>query len=330
MEPISEWRRAGDAVRNWGRWGPVDERGTLNLITPAKVRESAGLVRTGRVFPLGIDVGSNGPQRGLFSFRQNPVHLMTVDGGDAQALGDIASAWSREPRAEGIAGSYARGPFRFNDDVLFMPVQSGTHWDALSHVYYEGEMYNGFPAATVTSLGAFRLGIDKVESAGIVSRGVLLDVVRHRGGGDHLAAGHPVSAAELAAVARAQDVEVRSGDVVLVRTGWQTRFRATGDPLGDVAGLHWRCVEYFSEHDVAAVAADNVALEDRFAAVEDVVLPLHLLALRDMGLTLGQLWDLDELAADCARDGVYEFQLVAPPLRIVGGIGSPLNPVAIK
>ena len=329
MASLTDFRKAGDSVRNWGRWGPADELGTLNFITPAKIAAAAGLVRHGKVFPLGIDFGSTGPQ-GAFQFRQNPTHVMTVDGGDAETLVEYGPQWLRNSVAGELSGFFQDNPFRFNDDMIIMPLQAATQWDAFSHVYYDEKLYNGFPANSVTSQGAFYCGIDKVDSKGITSRGVLLDVVKHRGADTYLAPGEPITPDELDEVAARQGVTIESGDIVLVRTGWWNRFLEARNGAEPYSGLDWRCAQWLHEHEIAAVAADNLMVEDPVSAVEGTFLPMHMLCLRDMGLMLGEYWDFTALAADCAADGVYEFQLIAPPLRVVGAVGSPINPIAIK
>lgn len=329
MAGLTEFRRVGEAVRNWGRWGDDDELGTLNLITPDKVAAAAALVRHGKVFPLGVDFGSSGPQ-GAFQFRHNPIHVMTVDGGDVSTLAQYGPEWHRNIVAQQVSKFFTDNPFRFNDDMVVMPLQAATQWDALSHVYYDDQLYNGFPAGSVTSLGAYHCGIDKVDGKGITSRGVLLDVVAHRGAETFLPLGTPITPDELDDVARAQQVTIEPGDIVLVRTGWWQRFSETGDGAEPGAGLDWRCATWLHEHDIAAVAADNLMVENPVSGVEGTFLPMHMLCLRDMGMMLGEYWDLGSLAADCAADGVYEFQLVAPPLRVTGGVGSPVNPIAIK
>lgn len=329
MANLDEFRRVADRVRNWGRWGERDELGTLNLITPDKIREAAGLVRQGKVFPLGVDFAADGPQ-GAFHFRRNPIHVMTVDGGDARTLGQYGSGWPRNAAAAEFGPLFENNLLRFNDDMIIMPLQAATQWDALSHVYYEEQLYNGFPADSVTSQGAFYCGIDKVDSKGISSRGVLLDLVRHRGAHQFLEQGPPITPDELEETARSQGVEIAPGDIVLCHTGYWPRFLATRDNSIMVAGLDWRCAEWLHDHDVAAVAADNLMVEDLVSGVDGTTLPMHLLCLRDMGLMFGEFWNLTDLAEDCAADGIYDFQLVAPPLRVVGAVGSPLNPIAMK
>jgi hypothetical protein len=150
MASMSDFRRVADDVRNWGRWGDADELGTLNFITTDKVAEAASLVKHGKVFPLGVDFGSSGPQ-GAFHFRQNPLHVMTIDGGDASTLLEYGPKWLQNPAAGQLAAYFEGNPMRFNDDIIIMPLQAATQWDALSHVYYEDYLYNGFPANSVTS-----------------------------------------------------------------------------------------------------------------------------------------------------------------------------------
>jgi len=328
---MSDFRRVADDVRNWGRWGDDDELGTLNFITPDKVTEAASLVKQGKVISLGGDFTSGGPQ-GAFKFRQNPVHTMTVDGGDAATLVKYGPEWLRNAVAADVSAFFADNPFRFNDDMIVMPLQAGTQWDALSHVYYEDKLYNGFPADSVTSFGAFHLGIEKVDGKGITTRGVLLDVVAHRGVEVFCEPGKPITPAELDDIAAEQGVQIGRGDIVVVHTGWWTRFLSTGDGAEPGSGLDWTCASWLHDLDVAAVAADNLMVEDPDPAngVEGTFLPMHMLCLRDMGLMLGEYWDLSALAADCAADNVYEFQLVAPPLKVVGAVGAPVSPIAIK
>lgn len=331
MSTMKDFRRVADDVRNWGRWGGDDELGTLNLITADKVAEAASLVKAGKVISLGGDFGANGPQ-GAFKFRFNPIHVMTVDGGDAETLVKYAPEWARNSVAQELSSFFVDNIFRFNDDMITMSLQAATQWDALSHVYYEDKLYNDFPADSVTSFGASRCGIEKVDGKGIVSRGVLLDVVAHRGEEVFCEPGRPITPTELDDIAAKQGVQIGTGDIVVVHTGWWTRFLSTGDGQEPGSGLHWTCASWLHDHEIAAVASDNLMVEDPDPAngVEGTFLPMHMLCLRDMGLMLGEYWDLTGLAADCRADGVYDFQLIAPPLKVVGAVGAPVSPIAIK
>ncbi len=325
----AQWRRVAQRVRNWGRWGADDELGTLNHITPAALAYAASLARHGRVFSLGVPFNAHGPQ-GAHGLRRNPIHVMTVDGGDCQ-MHELPPEW-RGPSEAWMAELLASGPGRFTDDYVIMPLQSGTQWDALSHFYYEGLLYNGYPAKAVTSLGAMKDAIDPVARRGhIVGRGVLLDVARHRGV-DRLKANEVVPAGELDAIVAAEGVEIRTGDIILIRTGWYLEWleKREGESWAwSSPGLSWRCAEWFYDRNTAAVAADNVGVEV-MRPEEGIWSLFHMLAIRDMGMMLGEIWNLEALAADCAADGVYEFMLVATALPVSGAVGTPLNPIAIK
>jgi len=327
----AEFRRLADKVRNWGRWGDGDQLGTLNLLTADHVRAAAALVKRGQVFSLGAEFGPDGPWAG-HAWRRNTILTMRVDGGDAESLGTHLTRHADEV-AQQTAATWRTGVTRFNEDMVVMPLQASTQWDALSHIYYEGQMYNGHPAAAVTSFGATLNAVDQVHEKGIIGRGVLLDLARHRGV-DFLPRHASIPPEELDEIAKAQHVEIRPGDIVVTRTGWGwDHFRRLGngsDWLGGTPGLSWRCAEWLYERQVAAVASDNCSVETAAQDLKGIWLPFHMLTIRDMGMMMGEIWQLEELAADCATDGVYEFQIVAPVLRVIGAVGSPVNPIAVK
>jgi kynurenine formamidase len=274
-------------------------------------------VKQGKVFPLSIPVDADGPQ-GAHGFRRNPIHIMSVDGGDENAARHL-EGWGGTTEAQ--IAAFWKGPMRFNDDYIIMPLQGSTQWDALSHVYYDGKLYNGYPASAVTSLGATKDSIDQVAGRGmIVSRGVLLDVAHYRGV-KYLAPNAVITPEELDAVAKAASVTVEPGDIVLVRTGWRVNFLETRDGeawMINSPGLSWRCAEWLHNKQAAAVASDNIAVEVFASELSDASLVFHLLTIRDMGMMLGEIWDLEALSKDCAADNVYTFQLVAQPLRVSG------------
>jgi kynurenine formamidase len=304
-----ELRALGRRVSNWGRWGAEDERGTTNFITPEKLRQAAGCIRRGVVFSLALPFGAEGPQFGQAG-RVNPLHLMTATN----------SPMSADPD----------GP-RYADDFIMMPLQCGTQWDSLAHVHYGGQLYNGHSVATVTANGAERNGIDK-QRAGIASRGVLLDVARARDV-ERLGLGQVVMPADLDAAERRQGVHVGTGDVLLLRTGHVQAFTRDGDRvtyMKQMPGLGTACLEWLHAREVAAVASDTNMVEVYPLEDPDTMVPVHTIGIRDMGLTLGEMFDLEALAADCAADGVWECFFVAAPLPVTGGVGSPVNPLAIK
>lgn len=296
-------------VSNWGRWGRDDERGTVNFITPDVVRRAAATVRRGAVFSLALPFDADGPQFGQAG-RVNPLHLMTA----------LANPMSANPD----------GP-RYADDVVVMPLQCATQWDSLAHVHYGGLLYNGHPVATLTPAGAARNGIDKM-AAGIVSRGVLLDLARTLDV-ERVPPGRAILPGDLEAAERRQGVRVESGDVLLVRTGHIQAFTRDRDRIAymrQMPGLGIACAEWLHAREVAAVASDTNMVEVWPPENPAVPFPLHSVCIRDMGLTLGEMFDLDGLATDCAADGEWRFLFTAPPLPVTGGVGSPINPLAVK
>jgi kynurenine formamidase len=268
--------------------------------------------RTGRTFSLAMPLGQDGVQMGFMPGRINPLRTMIM-------LNVVPPGEKSELRA--------------NDDIVVLALQAATHWDALAHVSFDGKIYNGFEASSITAeSGASHCGIDKVPP--IVSRGILLDVARAKGV-DRLEAGYAITGQDLdAALALAGDLAVEPGDIVLVRTGQTQHLRGRRPDKVAYAwpspGLSVACVPWMRSHDVAAVATDNLTFEVYPPQDERIMLPVHYLHLVMMGLTQGQNWDLEVLADDCAADGVYDFLLSASPEPFVGGVGTPVNPVAVK
>lgn len=309
-----DFDRMAEQVRNWGRWGSEDARGTLNHIDPAALHRAVATVTAGKMLNLGLRFDKNGPQVAEVTGRRNPQLLVS-------ALDQ--TFMPHKPRS------------RYNDDVIVMPLQCATQWDALSHVHYDGEMYNGCKACDVTAKdGATRNGVEHLASPGIMSRGILLDIARLNNV-DALPNTHKILPDELNRACEAQGVTIEPGDIVVVRTGHLRVFTVDNDRskvAGLSAGLGKECAEWLHDKSAAAVAADNMAVEfvgmETFA--EDCFLPLHMLCLRDMGMPLGELFDLEALSADCAADGRYTFLLSAPPLGITGAFGSPVNPMVLK
>jgi len=317
---IDTVRALAERCSNWGRWGDDDELGTLNHIRPEDVVAAAGLVRSGRAFSLAIPVDENGPQTGGFG-RFNPIHLMIRDG-NAAATGTVVRDFY------GGRDRYIRGA----DDILILPLQSGTQWDALSHIIFDGRIYNGYDATTVGSRGATRSDI-AVARDRVVGRGVLLDIPRWKGR-PWLDPGEGIHAADLEACASAQGVAVGRGDILLVRTGQIASCRAAGSwgsyAAGAAPGLALDAAPWLVDREVAAVATDTWGMEVLPNETEDVFQPLHIILIVHAGMLIGEILDLEALAEDCAEDGRYEFLMSAAPLPITGGVGSPVNPLAIK
>ncbi|WP_344417486.1 cyclase family protein [Pseudonocardia ailaonensis] len=320
VEPcIDDVRRIGESCSNWGRWGTDDELGTLNLITPESVRAGAATVELGEVISLGLPYNSAGPQTGGFG-RFNPIHMMIRDGNDALA--------GTTPR-DFYKGRDAY--IRSADDIIIMPLQCGTQWDALSHIMYDGTMYNGIPASEISSLGARKSDITVAQDK-MTGRGVLLDIARWRGV-DSLEPGFVIGRAELEGCAAAQGTEVRAGDFVLVRTGQVGEVRRRGAwedyAGGDAPGLGLSAPEWLHEHDVAGVATDTWGMEVLPNETKDVFQPLHIILIVYMGLWVGEIFDLEGLGTRCAEIGRREFLFSAPPLPITYAVGSPVNPQVV-
>lgn len=298
-------------VSNWSRWGADDQRGTLNLITPATVQRGLAAARHGRVFSLALPFDQTGPQWDNVHMpeRVNPelkTHTVNV-------------AFTGDPR-----------DFTTSDDSFRMGSQAVTHWDALSHVGYDGKLYNDTPNTVVTADGgAARLGIEHFGP--VVTRGILLDIARVHGV-DYFEENHAITGGDLDAAAALGNVEVQPGDALLVRTG-QMHFLRAGDRVRysfPSPGLSTRSIEWFRDHDVAAVATDSMTFEVYPCEDPNVFMPVHMIQLRDMGLAQGQNWHLDDLAADCANDAQYDFLLCATPLPLTHAVGAPVAPTAIK
>jgi kynurenine formamidase len=306
---------AAKELSNWGRWGKDDQIGTLNNVTPADVVAAAGLIRRGKVFALGLSL-KEPIQSGLFGGRWNPIHTMLATGTDA------------------IAGRQDEpAPYlRYADDAINMPCQASTQWDALCHIFHGDTMYNGFAAELVDARGAKALGIENVRDK-MVGRGVLLDVARFKGV-DYLNDGYAISNADLDACAAAQRVKVRKGDFVIVRTGQQERCLArkdwTGYAGGNAPGFAFETCYWLRQTDIAAICSDTWGCEVRPNETTDANQPWHWVVIPAIGISMGEIFYLKELAEDCAADGIYEFFFTAPPLHLPGGAGSPINPQAIK
>jgi kynurenine formamidase len=307
--PVRAGAPAGSA---WGVFGDRDEIGTINLLTPECVVAAAGSIRSGRVFALNLPIDIPNPP--LFT-RQ--AHRHTVKQFDAPA--DFVL-----------------------DDYLdnFYP-QASSQWDALAHVKHPVfGAYNGIPDREITGRGGTRLGIDNLARRGIAGRGVLADIGRYyarTGKTINYTQAQSIPLEDLEATLAAQNSPLQPADILLVRIGW-TRFylgasREVKEELARetvVPGIEGsvRMARWLWENHLAAVASDSPALEALPKAPEEEFLHFHMLAF--FGMPIGEMWNLEALADDCAADGRYDFFLTSAPLNVPGGVGSPPNAVAIK
>ena len=297
---------------SWGVFGASDEIGTLNFIRPEHVVAAARVVGQGKVFSLNLGLELPDPP----FFGRKPVRHTLFEKYGGTALDDFL-------------------------DELYP--QASSHWDGLRHFADPDHgFYNGAQLAELTADGATRLGVQHWARRGIAARGILLDVARMLAGEgvspdpfDFF----PISPELLARTARQQRVELRPGDVLLVRTGWLEAYEQLDRPSREklaaagrpgAPGLHGDDMPAFLwDNQIAAVATDNPALEATQPG-DSSPLPLHAALIARLGMPLGELWRLGPLAADCDADGVYEGLLASAPLNVSGGAGSPANAVFLK
>jgi kynurenine formamidase len=303
----TEFDQLFDRVCNWGRWGPDDEKGTLNYLTPDHVRASAALIKSGRTVSLALPINTvAGPDNPRPS-----VHYMVK-------THDIRPGHG-EPRFAGdYLGTELHGDCR-------------THLDALCHVAYKGKLYNGKSLDTVTSRGATSLDIT-AYAQGIAGRGVLLDIARFRKV-KWLEPGEAVSSEEIEAVENSQGVRLGEGDIFLFRTGhhrrrlelgpWNNNFDGEGE-----AGLHVNAMPLLHVRKVAAFLPDGDG-ETVPSNVEGVPYPVHALQIAAMGMACADCLQFEDLAKVCEEENRWTFMVVAAPLRLPRGTGSLFNPIAI-
>ena len=305
-----------ETLSNWGRWGDDDQLGTLNLVSPAMRIAAAALVRVGTTVSCAWDIGGAPPADQPMG---PPRRYMLATG---QGLGDthrVASPGREHDRAAGAAEYIG----------LVYHGHTVTHIDGLSHIYWDGSMYNGKPAELVTStFGATHHDVTALRD-GVVTRGVLLDVPAVRDV-DWLEPGDAVFPADLEAAEQRESVRVAEGDVLLLRTGYARKVREYGpDEVGRIgrAGWHASCLPWLHERGVAIIACDTAqdAIPSGYPSLRN---PIHAVGIVAMGLWLLDNCDLERLTQTCAGLGRWEFLFTLAPLRWVGATGSPANPLA--
>lgn len=306
---LEEFDRIFESVKNWGRWGADDQLGTMNLITPERVTAAAALVRSGRRVSMQIPINKvAGPDN------PNPAIHFVSQGHDI----DIGSSG-----------------LRFGLDFLGMACHGDchSHMDALCHISYKGQTYNGKPAEEVlTTKGATTLDVASIGEVGVVGRGVLLDLPRFRGV-KWLEPGEAVTRAELEACEQAEGVHIGEGDIFVYRTGHHRRRLELGawdnGPDGEgKAGLHVDTIPWMHERGIAAFLPDGDG-EAVPSCVDGMIYPIHPLQIVAMGMLTADSLQFEDLARACEEEGRFEFMVVGMPLRLPGGTGSPWNPIAI-
>jgi kynurenine formamidase len=286
-------------LSNWGRWGKDDQRGTLNLITPERSRKALTLAREGLAVSL-----------------SHPYLEQKAD--------DVGSPFGHE-----MVVMQEAGPFVLDRFSVMFHGFAHTHMDALCHMSHHAKMYNGFTLDTIGPTGCTKLAIADIAPHGLIARGVLIDVGALKGV-SYLEPGTAIYAEDIEAWEKRAKVKIGAGDIVLVRNG-RWRRRATMGPwqtATTAAGLHASVMPWLKARDVAMLGSDNTN-DVLPSGVEGVGMPVHLLTLVAMGMPLFDNLDLEDLAEAAAKRNRWEFLLVAAPLTVNGGTGSPLNPIAI-
>jgi kynurenine formamidase len=298
-----------ERLKNWGRWGYEDDRGALNFITREHVATAARLVRSGESVSLAHDLPTTPSSESPF-----PAHHHMLAAGDARD-------------SNGIPGYEASRDY-VGTDVHGLGI---THIDALCHMFVRGEMFNGLSADLVKSTGSSRNTIMSAEN-GISGRGVLLDVAAARGR-SHIEPSTQISVSDLEAAEAAEGVQVREGDLLVVAAGRDTRRAAAGGVLDPVraglAGLGPDCLEWLFDRKVAVLGSDGISDPMPPAGIANWPFPIHQIGIVAIGLHLVDNLRLDGLIEACQRHGRYEFFLTIAPMRIPGGTGCPVNPIAM-
>ncbi len=291
---VAEYDAMFTDLNNWGRWGADDERGTANLVTEAKSREAAGLVRRG------ISV----------SLSHNPMPDEAADNPD--------SAFEHV-----MADGFRVDTIQFNYHGYGV-----SHIDALCHFLHNGMLYNGVPARASTAAGCGKHGIQNLKN-GIITRGVLLDIPRLKGV-PYLEPGTAIYTEDIEAWLEQAGVTVSSGDAVFLRTGrWARRAELGPWQLsGNSAGIHTSVVRWIKEQDVAFFGSD-AATDVQPSLVDGIALPVHTLLIAGLGMNIFDNMDLEALADMAAAENRWEFMLTAGPIPVTGGTGSPLNAIAV-
>ena len=293
-DTVDRWMKE---LSNWGRWGAQDQKGTINLITAAKRKQGAGLVKEGFSVSLARDAEKEKAPDNPSPFG----HVMTSTGQGGRSTGDEYSV-----RYHGYAH---------------------THMDSLCHFQYEGKLYNGVAIQEVTEKGAGKNAVTNFKS-GIFTRGILMDLPRLKGVA-YLEPGTPIYPEDLEAWEKKAGIKVGPGDVVFIRTGrWARRDKLGPWEVGrSSAGLHASCAPWLKARDVAMLGSD-AASDVLPSGVEGVVQPIHTLVLVAMGMPIFDNCDLEAVGAAAAERKRWEFLVTAAPIPVPGGTGSPLNPIA--
>ena len=305
-----------DSPSNWGKWGADDEVGALNYLGPEEIVAACKLVSKGKTFTL---------QRLIGDPKGDPVWPGRTPAERTQVLDE--SNW------DGEGAPAFPGGLHYADDKINAYLQGSTQYDALGHVWYGGKIWNGYDARTTIG-GLAKASIEPIAQRGVIGRAVLLDMARFRGK-KNLDSAETFTHEDLLACAEAQGTPIQKRDIILIRTNFLQLFFDLGEKFYEnfcEPGLVYspELVQWFQDMEIPNLVTDTIANEVTYDPNNGVALVLHNALMRNLGVTLTEIADLEELAADCAADGTYAFLYVAAPLKVAKGSGSPVNPVVIK
>ena len=305
-----------DAPKNWGKWGEDDEVGALNYLTTDEVFRGVRHIRSGTVFTL---------QRLIGDPKGDPVWPGRTPAEKTMILDE--SSW------DGDGAPQFPGGLHYADDMISAFLQGSTQYDALGHVWYGGQLWNGYDARTTVG-GLDKASVAPIAERGIVGRGILLDIARFRGK-ENLDKAETFTHEDLAACAEAQGVTIEKRDILVIRTNFLKLFFDQGEKFYEgfcEPGLVYSpgLVRWFQDMEIPNLVTDTIANEVTTDPNTGIALPLHCALMRNLGVAFTEICDLSKLAADCAADGQWDFLYVAAPLKVVNGTGAPVNPVVIK
>ncbi|HEY0400934.1 MAG TPA: cyclase family protein, partial [Blastococcus sp.] len=305
-----------DAPTNWGKWGEDDEVGALNYLTADEVMRGVRHIQKGEVFTL---------QRLIGDPKGDPVWPGRTPAERTQVLDE--SSWDTDGAPQFPGGLH------YADDKINAYLQGSTQYDALGHLWYDGKIWNGYDARTTVG-GLSKASVVPIAERGVVGRGILLDIARWRGK-NSLDKGETFTHEDLMACAEAQGTEIQKRDILIIRTNFLQLFHDQGDAFYEgfnEPGLVYspELVRWFQDMEIPNLATDTIANEVTTDPNNGVALPLHCALMRNLGVALTEICDLEKLAASCADDGQYTFFYAAAPLKVSLAAGSPVNPLVIK
>jgi kynurenine formamidase len=305
-------------LSNWGKWGPDDEVGSLNYLTPEQVLRGVASVRTGEQFTLQVPIGKEGSPDPVWPNRTSAKRTAVMD--ESYFL----EGKTPEPR----------GGHHYADDRIDMFLQGSTQYDALGHLWYDGQIWNGYDATT--TIGSLKkASVLPIGERGVVGRGILIDIARFRGK-KWLDRAETFTHLDLLEAAKAQGCEIEKRDILVIHTGWLGRFyqvpasefyRDWNEP-----GLTYsrELVEWFQAMEIPNLVTDTLANEQSFDPETGIEMRLHCALMRNLGIAMTEVCWLDDLAEACAKDGRWTFLYTAAPLKVVGASGAPVNPIVIR